>query len=319
VQIRLLQNCIEDRHFANIQAGFEPLDFRHNPRPELREFQVFRELFERREHKRADILGAVSLRFQGKSLLDGEQVRGWIKENPGYDVYVVNPYPQFPYTHKNMWQFSENTRDKNFTANSQMVFDRVGVDFDLSNTGHQANNILSMCSYWFGTSAFWEAYMEGVVLPVLNADRSMLGEQLHNFLYQPQFYYGVATTRIGSLPFLLERSVSMFLAKSKGLRAKFYPASRERVLACCLFSFERELVSLYGDMIDGWVESGYQGEDLESYFDMASQLCGAGWRLHFKYHPISFEFCDPRPSLPWFQTHGIVDRFRSHCLSDPES
>jgi hypothetical protein len=304
--IRLLQNCVEDRHLDMVQAGFEPLDFRHNPQPELREFQIFRELFARGEHRRADVLGAVSLRFQGKSRLDGNQVRRWIEDNPGYDVYVVNPYPQLPYTHKNNWQFSENTRDENFTAKSQRVFDRVGLTFDLSRVGHQTNDNLSMCSYWFGSAVFWEAYMAEVVLPVLNADRHLLGQELYDFLYQPQFYYGVARLPCGSLPFVLERSISIFLAKSRGLKALFYPADRERVLACCLFNFEREIVSLHGDMVDRWIELGYDGEDMDSYFQMTSRMCGSGWRLYFKYHPISFENPDQRAVLPWFQRRDLT-------------
>lgn len=300
MKIRLLQNCIEDRHFAKVQDGFEAYDFRHNPRPELREFQIFRELFERGEHKRADVLGAVSMRFKGKSLLDGKQVRRWIEDNPGYDVYVVNPYPQFAYTHKNLWQFSENTRDPAFTAKSQRAFDRIGIPFDLSRTGHQSNRILSTCSYWFGTPAFWETYMREVILPVLAADRQQLGDELYDFLYAPQFYYGVASHFCGSLPFLLERSMSMFLARTQGLKALFYPADRARVLACSLFSFEQELVTLYGDMVDRWVTENYEGDDKESYFEAASRMCGAGWRLHFRHYPVDFENGDPRPSLPWF-------------------
>ena len=299
--ICLLQNCVEDRHFEMVQPGFEALDFRHNPEPRLREFQIFRELYQRGEHRRADILGAVSLRFKGKSLLDGTQVRRWIEDNPGYDVYVVNPFAQVPYMHKNNWQFSETTRDPEFTAKSQRVFDRAGVRFDLARTGHQTVNSLSMCSFWFGSPAFWNAYLEEVVLPVLDLDRNKLGPELHDFLYQPQFYYGVARFPCGSLPFMLERSLSMFIARSKGLRALFYPADRERVLACCLFNFEREIVSMHGDMVDRWIAEGHEGEDMDAYFRMTSRFCGAGWLFYFKHHPISFENPDQRAALPWFR------------------
>uniref|UniRef100_E6VN07 Uncharacterized protein n=1 Tax=Rhodopseudomonas palustris (strain DX-1) TaxID=652103 RepID=E6VN07_RHOPX len=306
MKLTLLQNCIEPQHRNMIQKGFDAFDFCHNPRPELREFQIFKELFESGEYKKSDILGAVSIRFQGKSLLDGDDVRAWIGENPGYDVYVVNPYPQFVYTHKNLWQFSESTRDPDFTRKSQAVFDKVGIKVDLARTGHQTADVLSTCSYWFGSPAFWSAYMEDVVLPVLDAGRDLLGDDLYNFLYEPQFYYGRAIRSCGSLPFLLERSLSMYIANSPGIKSKFFPAPRERVLACCLFNFEKELVHLFGDMIDRWDAENYQGEAMEDYFAMASRMCGAGWRLYFKYHPISFEAEDVRSSKPWHD-----------CLSPP--
>lgn len=167
MKVRLLQNCVQDKHFNLVQNGFEPLDFRHNPYPELREFQIFKELYQNGDYKKSDILGAVSTRFQGKSLLDGKHVADWIESNPGHDVYVVNPYPQFAYTHKNLWQFSENTRDPLFTKKSQAVLDAAGLDYDLQSVGHHHTDILSCCSYWFGAPKFWERYMEEMILPVL--------------------------------------------------------------------------------------------------------------------------------------------------------
>lgn len=302
--ITLLQNCITDRHFEQVQSGFTPLDFRHNPAPELREFQIFRELYASGAHKKTDLLGAVSTRFQGKSLLDGNDVRRWIAENPGYDVYVVNPFPQFAYTHKNLWQFSESTRDPNFTAKSQAVFDKAGIDFDLANAGHHNNSILSACSYWFGNAGFWQAYMDEVINPVLDLTRDQLGPELHDFLYTHQDYYGVATHGCGSLPFVLERTVSLFLANRPGIKRLFYPADRARTLACCLFPFERDLVRLFGDKIDQWDREQYTGPDMEDYFRMSSMMCGNGWRLYFKFHPISFEGDNPRAHAPWFNQLG---------------
>ena len=302
MNVRLLQNCIESKHFDEVQRGFEPLDFRHNPHPELREFQIFRELYERGEYLRSDVLGAVSIRFKAKSLFDGDHVRRWIESNPGYDVYIVNPNTQHPYIHKNHFQFSENTRDPLFTAKSQDVFDRIGIAFDLFNIGHQTNDILSASSYWFGTPDFWHAYMNDVVLPVLNAGRDVLGDKASAFLYEPQFYYGVAAHPCGSLPFLLERTVSLYLAQNRNIKAKFYPVDRQRVLDCCLFTFEREIVSLYGDMVDRWIAEDYSGPEMDDYFRWSSRMVGAGWRLYFKQHPISFEGGEnPRKAFPWFK------------------
>jgi len=291
MKIRLLQNCIETNHFDRVQSGFEPLDFRDNRRPDLREFQIFRALYEQGEHRKVDVLGAVSIRFEGKSLLDGTQVRQWIEDNPGYDVYVVNPYPHWPYLHKNFWQFSENTRppELKFTARSQAIFDRLGIDFDLANTGYQSNRIFSACSYWFGSEKFWDEFMTDVVLPVLNARREDLGDELYDFLYKPQSYYGVTSHPCGGLPFLLERSVSMYLAKARNIRAKFYPASRERIEACCMFDFERDVVTRFGDMVDGWAADETAVPEMDRYFEMTSRMCGAGLRLYFEYAPPNFE------------------------------
>ncbi len=302
MKTRLLQNCIFDKHFAQVQRGFEPLDFRHNPEPGLREFQIFRELYANGSYKSADIVGAVSTRFQGKSLLDGIEVDSWIQDNPGYDVYVVNPFPQFAYTHKNLWQFSENTRDPNFTQKTQRVLDKAGLKYDLAAQGHHANNILSCCSYWFGNALFWEQYMEEIILPILNLSEDDLGHELYSFLHETQDYYGVAAHGCGSLPFVLERTVSIFIAKHPEIKALFYPADRKRVYDCCLFPFERDLVRLFGDKVDLWDRQGGNSEEMETYFQMSSRMCGSGWRLHFKFFPMTFENGNPRPNMPWFQS-----------------
>ncbi|MCM2458013.1 hypothetical protein HGO37_21715 [Rhizobium sp. CG4] len=299
MDVRLFQNCVQDKHFGLVQKGFEPLDFRHNPHPELREFQIFEALYRDGVYKSADVLGAVSTRFQGKSLLDGKQVADWITSSPGYDVYVVNPYPQFAYTHKNLWQFSENTRDPKFTEKSQAVLNAAGLDYDLSSVGHHHTDILSCCSYWFGTPRFWERYMEEMILPVLRLSAQDLGVELHDFLYKNQEYYGVAAKGCGSLPFLLERSVSIYLQKQQDIRALFYPSPRERVYECCLFPFERDLVATFGDRVDYWHSNNIENDETEDYFRFSSKMCGSGWRLYFKFHPMNFEHKDQRLSMPW--------------------
>ena len=203
MKIRLLQNCIEDRHFTELIPGFEPLDFRHNPRPGLREFQIFDELFAQGLHRSADLVGAVSSRFFAKGLIDGHDVRRWIEATPGQAVYVTNPRPQNVYLCFNNFDRGRIThQDDQLQLRYQKVLDLAGVPLDVVHVGRQHGGNYGMCSYWFGTPHFWERFMTDLVLPVIRLSRNELGSELHEFLYAPTPYWGVSEHRAGALPHL---------------------------------------------------------------------------------------------------------------------
>jgi hypothetical protein len=298
--IKLFQNCIDDSHFQSLMAGFEALDFRHNPRPELREFQIFQYILEEGLHRQAAITGAVSSRFHAKSLVGGAALIRWISQTPDKDVYVVNPWPQWPYA-----VFNTHARagiihgDMTFNQKCQAVLDRAGVTLNYLEPGRQHNLNHGMSSYWFGSAAFWEGFMNDVVHPVTRLSKHELGDELHAFLYSPLEYYGQAVHRPGALPFLLERATNLYIAKALPLSAAFYPRSRQEVLNCCLFPFERDLVNQFGDLVDTWDEEGRYPQEALAYFEAATRHSTHGWLAYSRIHALDFDHGDPRPNLPW--------------------
>lgn len=301
MNIRLLQNCIEDRHFDEIVPGLEPLDFRHNPRPALREFQIFDELFAAGVHRSADIVGAVSSRFHAKGLLDGHEVRRWIGQHPGHDVYVINPRPQNVYLCFNNFDRGQIThQDNQLQQRYQRVLDLAGVPLDIVNVGRQHHGNYGMCSYWAGSTRFWERFMTELVLPVIRLDRAQLGDELHAFLYQPTPYWGVSEHRAGALPHLLERATSIYIDTHFRTTALHYRRSREQILACCLYPFERDLVETFGDQVDAWDREGCYDESAMSYFRHANLHAMSGRQAYMTRWPLDFGHGDPRPGFPWF-------------------
>lgn len=299
-EIRLLQNCIEDRHLDEIIPGFESLDFRHNPRPELREFQVFDELYARGEHKSADIVGAVSSRFHAKGLIDGHEVRRWIRANPGFDVYVTNPRPQNVYLCYNNFERGRITHeDPLLQERYQRVLDRAKVDLDILHVGRQHARNYGMCSYWFGSALFWDRFMTELVTPVIRLGRSELGTELHDFLYEPTPYWGVSVHRAGALPHLLERATSLFINATFSSRVAYYQRTREQVLACCIYPFERDLVELFGDRVDAWDAEGSYDDQARAYFEHANQHVMHGRLAYLTRYPLDFGQGNPRLQFPW--------------------
>lgn len=300
--IRLLQNCLTPDHFSSLIPGFEALDFRANPRPECREFQIFEHVYENGLHRGAGILGAVSSRFEAKTLLDGHDVRRWIQGHPGKDVYFVNPWPQWIYAN-----FNVNERGAiihgvpEFVSYSQRILDKAGIPLHFESVGRQHQGNFGMSSYWFGSPRFWEKFVSELVIPVIHLSRSELGSELHDFLYQPVDYYGIAHHRPGGLPFLLERATSLYIQAEFARSALYYPRTRQQVLDCCVFPFERDLVRQFGDQVDAWDTEGCYDAQAMAYFHNAAHLSAHGWLAYMKLHPVGFDHGNPRPHLPWFR------------------
>ena len=307
--VRLLQNCFTSAHFSALIPGFEALDFRKNPHPEWREFQFFEHIYQNGLHRSADVVGAVSSRFEAKALLDGNTVRHWIEANPGKDVYVVNPWPQWCYANFNL-----NARGPiihstpEFLTRSQRVLEKARVPLHIAAVGRQHNGNYGMSSFWFGSPHFWERIVTELVMPVIHLSRSELGPELHDFLYQPIPYYGQAAHRPGGLPFLLERATIQYIQAAFGTSAAFYPRARAQILDCCVFPFERDLVLQFGDEIDLWDSTESYDSKALAYFHDAEQFCAHGWLAFMARYPVNFDRGNPRPHLPWFQTekHKVI-------------
>lgn len=301
MNIRLLQNCISPSQLVAVQPGFEAFDFLSNPKPELREFQVFEHLFVNGVHNTADVLGAVSSRFHAKTLVSGLELKNWIQCTPGYEVYSVNPWPQWCYANFNSHERAKIIhRDNDFLLNAQRVLDLARVPLDFLNPGRQHNKNYGMSSYWFGTPRFWKKFMSELIFPVIRLTASELGSTLHDFLYRPITYYGKSVHRAGALPFLLERATSLYVQAQFADDVVYYPRSREQILACCVFPFERDLIELAGDQVDAWDEVGVYDHDAMDYFQSATVHASTGWLSYMGRHPVDFDHGDPRPHLPWF-------------------
>lgn len=307
--IRLFQNCVEERHFTDLTPGFEPLDFRHNPRPGLREFQIFDELVASGLHHSADVVGAVSSRFAAKTRMSGTEIRRWIETAPGYEFYAVNPWPQWCYTAFNSFDRAPIIHaDPMFNQRFQKVVQRAGLSLDVTQVGRQHNGNYGMSSYWFATTAYWERFMGELVHPLIRLSRRELGEELFGFLYQPMPYYGQSAHRAGALPFLLERLTSLYVAAEFADRAIYLPRTRQQVLEACLFPFERELVTQFGDEIDAWDAAGAYDQKAMRYFQGAVQHTAHGWLVYTHMQPLVFDHGDPRPHLPWFMKGQTDER-----------
>ena len=202
--IGLYQICFNSEQLQNVPAGQLPWDNVANLRPELREYQIFREMFRTGEYKKHDLTGALSAKFPYKTNFSAEQFKQWILKNPGYDLYFVNPFPQIYCQYHDIWRQGE-FHHPNFMKYTQRIFAHGfgHPEADPFNFRRSRPELWSFCNYWVATPKFWEFY-----IPIL--------EKLLDFCLTDKVYpyFGETTAYPRSLPMfpmIMERWLSSVL------------------------------------------------------------------------------------------------------------
>ena len=65
------------------------------------------ELYKSGQYQAAEYVGMVSWKFARKTKISGKQFIDFIQCNPGYDVYLINPFPKLRYFYFNVWEQEE--------------------------------------------------------------------------------------------------------------------------------------------------------------------------------------------------------------------
>jgi hypothetical protein len=158
--------------------------------------------------------GYLSWRFSEKTLISEESFIDFIDENPGYDVYFINPFPELADLYSNVWEQGEihHAGIKNL---AESLFKKVGYNLDLDSMRNDKTTLL-YCNYWVGNKKFWDAYMN-FLLPIYNQLKVMSKEELSTYTADAGYHTGV-----GYITFLMERLFSTFLSQSTDLKYKPY-------------------------------------------------------------------------------------------------
>lgn len=138
---------------------FTPLDNTSNPRPELREWDVWNREHENILAQNLDYWGFISWKFKEKTNLGGQQVFDWLANNPGYDVYLVNPCIVNEAVFINGWEQGD-FHHPGISAIGQKFLSKIGYgDVDLRSIVLDRNKT-SFANYVIGNKDFWVRFME---------------------------------------------------------------------------------------------------------------------------------------------------------------
>ena len=209
--VRIHQIYFDDAQRAALEPAFIPYDNRANPRPEWREYHVFRTEWLAGRCGVGDVTGYLSWKFGAKTGLAGRAFVEFIERNPGHDLYFVHPHRVEPRPFAGIWQQAE-VHHPGITGLAQRILDAVGITVDLATLEQPREQIL-FCNYWAGTRRFWDAYMafcEPVYRQIMEgldpADRALIWSRADREIDAPY------------VPFIMERLVSTFLALQPGIR-----------------------------------------------------------------------------------------------------
>lgn len=222
------RTCIYQIYYAaaqvsSLDADFIPYSNVENPRPEWCEYHVFRKEYPRGTCA-SGINGFVSWKFGQKTRLPGAGFLNWIEQNPGHDVFVVNPFPKLASPkYQSVWHHGEASHP-GIIRITQSLFDRVGYDIDISAL-RMATEKIAFCNYWAGTADFWHRYM-AFCGPIHDLIEHGLGDDEKRSILQ------TADPVSGTcfIPYIFERLFSTLLTVDPAIRVCQMPVpSKERL------------------------------------------------------------------------------------------
>lgn len=187
--------------------AFEPLDNTANPRPELREWDVWDRFHEQRLQENLDLWGYVSWKFKEKTNLTGADVLKHINDNPGYEVYLFNPCIINEAVFVNSWEQGD-IHHPNISGIGNKFFQKLGYNnIDVKNMLLDHNRTV-FANYVVGNHRFWEHFMAFSRALFTEADKDptfkeeVFGAGRSNYAHD---------SSLPNFTFLIERLIPTFL------------------------------------------------------------------------------------------------------------
>lgn len=222
--VKIYQIYYLDRQRAFLDPAFIPYDNRENLRPQWAEYHVFRKEYASHPCPADAHVGYVSWKFGAKTRIPGRRFIDFVNDNPGYDVYFINPFPMHARLFKSVWHQGEHYHP-GITAFAQAVVRRAGHAFDLTAMINDGST-LANCNYWVGNRTFWDKYIKltGDVEEVL---QHQLTQEEHAFLISFADY----TKTLSHIAFVLERLFSTLLLHDPDIKYRAYRYSNAELRA----------------------------------------------------------------------------------------
>jgi hypothetical protein len=212
-----------------------PFDVILNPEPIRRETAHFIKFskFIKSILSDSDFFTLISDSFFRKTNFSQRTIEDWVYENPGYDLYIVNPNPSLAYLNFNMWQQGEKWHS-GLNHVKKVLYQELRIPPKLINR-RVNNQVACYASYYFANLEFWESYSEYIekVYTVIDSNPSLK----HKLMERTNH-----TTPAALFPFLMERILPEFLRSHPHIKFKAFDYSRQQILESAITSRERNFL-----------------------------------------------------------------------------
>lgn len=254
--VGIYQVVLSDKVLPYLDPGFRPFDWRANPAPELREIAIHAHAARTGLFRGHHLTGVLSAKFHAKTRLVSAQVRDWIADHPGRDIYLISGHPHSPYFAFDSFERGSMLFGADFDAVIRQACERLGMPVP-DGPGRQSNRNLALASYWVATPEFWQAWYRDVIEPILSEE--VLGAELFRRVHAARRYQAGAPG-VYLAPFIYERLISLYVARH-GIRACFRQWRHEEILGLRLAPPAKECLARIMPVIDAIDEAGAWTDD----------------------------------------------------------
>jgi hypothetical protein len=217
--IYIYQIYYDEDSRAALDPGFIPLDNTSNERPDWFEYHPIRKFL--LEHKLEDdaYYGFFSPRFGGKTKLNADRVKNFIRENAGIDVALFCPlFDQSALFQNVFWQ--GEAHHPGLIDISQGFANDVGIDVDIKNLVTDSTNTI-FSNYFVAKSVFWAKWFH-IAEQLYNQAEGSQSDKTTNLAASTSYR---DTNVIHMKVFLMERLATLILSASDIFTIAAYKAT----------------------------------------------------------------------------------------------
>jgi hypothetical protein len=281
-KFRCYQAYLSQEQEVRLDPGFIPLLTKGVSDPDLREFGLYRRLFCQGAHRNSDYFGIFSHKFKLKTSLCADDVYAFIESNPGYDVYLFNPYPQNADYSYNLWQQGEIAHP-GLIGLADELFEAAKIPYRASTAPRMARDVLLCCNFWVGTRAFCERFFE-LVESIWGALATMPSEKRDRFFQRTEYIVSDCCY----FPFIFERLISTWLANDLSILKMPYLYDSNVELNRCLHLFEKQLLIEMKPKVAEWDASNGWTEERQAWMYTVCKLNKVYYDLFYSANPPPF-------------------------------
>lgn len=162
--------------------------------------------FPNHDFNKKNYLGFLSWKFKIKTHISGSDFLRFIKNNPGYDLYYINPFPDQTF-HLSIWDHGQKWHP-NFLDTVKTLFLELGYDTNLLYERYSYEDFL-FCNYWVANKNFWEKYVSfvGPIIQHIQSNPASESVKKMRALADP-------VRNMDYIPFVLERMICCMIHNS---------------------------------------------------------------------------------------------------------
>ena len=159
MQFKIFQAYYKEEHKQFLDKEFEPLDNTANTFGDYREYPLFLEIYNKAQEQNLDVWGYVSWKWKDKLYnLQAKDLIDHITDNPGYDVYFWNPYPNHAVAALNVWEQGQSVHP-NLIRIMEYIFPTIGIHTNwLYQPMHP--DVMYFGLYCAGNHKFWDGFLQ---------------------------------------------------------------------------------------------------------------------------------------------------------------